>query len=163
MARPVESLFQQASAVYTLEAVSAQPLLAYGHLRGGLSIQPANGQGTTAAYLGNPLHRRMADEIAPVAPPAAAQPDDDRPVTRGELRDEIRAVNARLDSIDRTLLEMRSERTGVQLVGPVIPAATTVVENNSFFAHVSQAVLRHKGRYAVKKIVSRFRCAKKYM
>ena len=105
----------------------------------------------------------MADSIAPVAPPAAAQPDDDRPVTKGELRNEIRAVNARLDSIDRTLLEMRSERTGVQLVGPVIPAATTVVENNSFFAHVSQAVLRHKGRYPVKKIASRFRYAKKYM
>ena len=158
MARPVESLFQQASAVYTLEAVSAQPLLAYGHLRGGLSI--ANGQGTTAAYLGTPLHRRMADEIAPVAPPAAAQPDDDRPVTKGEMRAMIGRLDARIDGL---ILEMRSERTGVQLVGPDIPAATTVVENNSFFAHVSQAVLRHKGRYAVKKIASRFRYAKKYM
>ena len=113
----------------------------------------------------------MADPIAPVAPPTAAQPDDDRPVTKGELlatkadlREEIRELGARLDArMDQILLEMRSERTGVQLIGPVIPAATTVVENNSFFAHASQAVLRHKGRYAVKKIVSRFRCAKKYM
>ena len=79
----------------------------------------------------------------------------------------MRAVYARFDRIearmDGLILEMRSERTGVQLVGPVIPAATTVVENNSFFAHATQAVLRHKGRFVVKKIVSRFRYAKKYM
>jgi len=102
----------------------------------------------------------MADSIAPVAPPTVAQPDDDQPATKGEMRAMIGSLDARIDGL---ILEMKSERTGVQLIGSVIPAATTVVENNSFFAHVSQAVLRHKGRYAVKKIASRFRCAKKYM
>ena len=74
-------------------------------------------------------------------------------------------VNTEFDDvcarIDAGLLELRSQRTGVELAGPVIPPAGVVVENNLYFAHLSKAVLRHKGCVHVI-ILSRFRNSKKH-
>ena len=99
-------------------------------------------------------------------------PDDDQPATKGELREvkadvselkaDVSVLKADMSEMKRILLEIQSERSGVQRVGPVIPAGTVVVENNRFFAHVSAAFLRHKG-VCVKKVVTRFRVAKKYV
>lgn len=95
-----------------------------------------------------------------------ATEDDSQPVTMGMFRTEIRAVNARIDEmnakINEAILEMRSQRTGVELTGPIIPPADIIVENNSFFAHISNAVLRHKGRVHHVLIISRFRNSKKH-
>ena len=124
----------------------------------------------------------MSGDGIAVAREAAGAADDDQSATKGELRSfkgemqtfqgEMRSFQGEMRSfqvemrtavarIDQTLLELKSERTGVQHVGQIIPPATVVVENTRFFAHVSRAVLRHKGHH--KKIVSRFRNSKKYM
>ena len=92
--------------------------------------------------------------------------DDLLPATKGELRAlttgveatnaSIDATNARLDAtnarldatnaeLNKLMLEMRSTRTGVEQAGPIIPAAETVVEEESCFSRFTQAVLRHKG------------------
>ena len=99
--------------------------------------------------------------------------DDHLPVTKGEFRAlttgveatnaRIDATNARLDAtnarldatnarldltnadLNKLILEMRSTRTGVEQAGPIIPAAETVVEEESRFSRFTQAVLRHKG------------------
>ena len=89
--------------------------------------------------------------------------EDGLPATRGELR-ELRAsfearleiTNARIDAnlaqlaentaeIKKMRLEMKSNRTGVEQDGPIIPAADTVVTEETRFSLFSQAVLRHKG------------------
>ncbi len=117
----------------------------------------------------------MSSDGIAVAREAAGAADDDQSATKGELRSfkgemqtfqgEMRSFQVEMRTavarIDQTLLELKSERTGVQHVGQIIPPATVVVENTWFFAHVSRAVLRHKGHH--KKIVSRFRNSKKYM
>ena len=86
--------------------------------------------------------------------------DDHLPATKGELRAltagleatnaRIDATNARLDAtnaeLNKLMLEMRSTRTGVEQAGPIIPAADTVVAEETRFSLFSQAVLRHKGR-----------------
>ena len=109
---------------------------------------------------------QTTETVSPTTPGVVeATEDDKQPVTMGLFRTEIRAVNVRMDElnaqINEVILEMRSQRTGVELTGPVIPPADVVVENNSFFAHVSNAVLRHKGRVHVL-IVCRFRNSKKH-
>jgi len=92
--------------------------------------------------------------------------DDHLPATKGELRatkGELRALtasvdatnaridatNARLDAtnaeLNKLVLEMKSKRTGVEQAGPIIPAADTVVAEETRFSLFSQAVLRHKG------------------
>ena len=92
--------------------------------------------------------------------------DDHLPATKGELRAltasveatnaRIDATNARLDAtnarldatnadLNKLVLEMKSKRTGVEQDGPIIPAANTVVAEETRFSLFSQAVLRHKG------------------
>jgi hypothetical protein len=78
--------------------------------------------------------------------------DDHLPATKGELRAltaGLEATNARIDAtnadLNKLMLEMRSTRTGVEQAGPIIPAAETVVEEESRFSRFTQAVLRHKG------------------
>ena len=88
--------------------------------------------------------------------------------TTDELRAKTDELSVKLTAIDKKLdvfiLEMRSERTGVQQSGTVIPEGTVVIESGSFFAHASRAIARHKGQHCVKiTIVSRSRNAKKYM
>ena len=86
--------------------------------------------------------------------------EDGLPATKGELRAltasvdatnaRIDATNARLDAtnadLNKLVLEMKSNRTGVEQDGPIIPAADTVVEEETHFSLFSQAILRHKGR-----------------
>lgn len=111
---------------------------------------------------------------------------DDAPVTMGLFKMEIGAIKgdmngmktdidgiktdmndmkAKMNSmevkLDAVILRLDSARIGVELTGPVIPPADVVVENNSFFAHVSSAVRRHKGSKLVV-IISRFRNSKKH-
>ena len=81
--------------------------------------------------------------------------DSHLPATKGELR----AVIARMDAM---VLEMKSNRTGVQQSGPTIPAADTVVEEESRFSYLSQAFLRHKGCRA-KIVIYHFRNSKKHL
>jgi hypothetical protein len=85
--------------------------------------------------------------------------EDGLPATKGELRAltasvdatnaRIDATNARLDAtnadLNKLVLEMKSNRTGVEQDGPIIPAADTVVAEETRFSLFSQAVLRHKG------------------
>ena len=93
--------------------------------------------------------------------------EDGLPATKGELRAltasvdatnaRIDATNARLDAtnarldatnadLNQLVLEMKSNRTGVEQAGPIIPAADTVVAEETRFSLFSQAVRRHKGR-----------------
>ena len=86
--------------------------------------------------------------------------EDGLPATKGELRAltasvdatnaRIDATNARLDAtnadLNKLVLEMKSNRTGVEQDGPIIPAADTVVAEETRFSLFSQAVRRHKGR-----------------
>ena len=81
--------------------------------------------------------------------------DSHLPATKGELR----AVIARMDAM---VLEMKSNRTGVEQSGPTIPAADTVVEEESRFSYLSQAFLRHKGCHA-KIVIYHFRNSKKHL
>jgi hypothetical protein len=108
-----------------------------------------------------------------------ASMDDDAPVTMGLFKMEIGAIKGDMDGmkakmnsmegkmnsmevkLDAVILRLDSARIGIELTGPVIPPADVVVENNSFFAHVSSAVRRHKGSKPVV-IISRFRNSKKY-
>ena len=96
--------------------------------------------------------------------PGDVEATDEQPVSMGLFKTAIRAVNANMDAmnakLDELILVIRSQRTGVELTGPVIPPADVVVENNSIFAHASKAVLRHKGGRV--HIVCRFRNSKKY-
>ena len=69
--------------------------------------------------------------------------------------------DAAFNELLELLTKMKSERTGVEHRGSVIPVGTVVVEPNRFFAHASKAVRRHKVHCA--KITSRFRFAKKYV
>ena len=90
--------------------------------------------------------------------------EDGLPATKGDLRAlttsfeaRLDATNARIDAslaqlaentaeIKKMRLEMKSNRTGVEQDGPIIPAADTVVEEETHFSLFSQAILRHKGR-----------------
>ena len=90
--------------------------------------------------------------------------EDGLPATKGELRAlttsfeaRLDATNARIDAslaqlaentaeIKKMRLEMKSNRTGVEQDGPIIPAADTVVAEETRFSLFSQAVRRHKGR-----------------
>jgi hypothetical protein len=72
-------------------------------------------------------------------------------------KDEFSALITRIENLeakwDETIaeikemrLEMKSNRTGVEQSGHIIPAAATVVAEETHFSLFSHAVLRHKGR-----------------
>ena len=68
--------------------------------------------------------------------------DDDQPATKGEMR----AFSTRLDDLTTKVGLLIAQKTGVEASSPVIPEAETVVKEGRFFAHISEALHRHKGR-----------------
>ena len=95
--------------------------------------------------------------------------DSHLPATKGELRAVIARMDANFSRMDANfaglkemVLEMKSNRTGVEQAGPTIPAADTVVEEESRFSYLSQAFLRHKGCRA-KIVIYHFRNSKKHL
>jgi outer membrane murein-binding lipoprotein Lpp len=72
-------------------------------------------------------------------------------------KNELSALTTRIENLEakwdataaeikEMRLEMKSNRTGVEQSGHIIPAADTVVAEETRFSLFSRAVLRHKGR-----------------